>query len=363
MNERAASSRRGSASALEIGLVYETFDTYRRGASDPVDAHVEYEPIATVEVLEDALRCLGHEPVRLGSPYDLLSSIGEGRLPRLDAALNIAEAHGSRNRESFAPTLLEMAGVPYLGSDGLSLSLSLDKAWANQRAQAAGLRVAPQCVMASAAEAHEAKLPAPFPLFVKPRWEGTSKGIRASSRVADRAALAREVERIATDYAQPALVEAFLSGAEYTVTLVGHAPVRALPVLQRALELDTRIGLHALEGPAHDGATQHAHCVPGSLDAALESELHRLGVAAFALFECRDFARADFRLDGEGRPCFLEINPLPTFAPDGTFGILAELQGRPLAELLAEVIGEGLGRLGLAAQPARDAGRSEVGHR
>jgi hypothetical protein len=60
-----------------------------------------------------------------------------------------------------------------------------------------------------------------------------------------------------------------------------------------------------------------------------------------------DVARADFRLDAEDRPRFLEMNPLPTFAPDGSFGILAEIEGRALADLLAEVIAGGLERLGL----------------
>ena len=69
---------------------------------------------------------------------------------------------------------------------------------------------------------------------------------------------------------------------------------------------------------------------------------------AFEALECRDFARADFRLDRAGRPHFLEMNPLPTFAPDGSFGIIAELLGRPLDELLAEILGEALARLGLA---------------
>ena len=83
------------------------------------------------------------------------------------------------------------------------------------------------------------------------------------------------------------------------------------------------------------------------LDAELEAELASLARSAFAALECRDFARADFRLDAEGRPHFLEMNPLPTFAPDGSFGILAELEGRPLEALLADVLAGGLSRLGI----------------
>jgi D-alanine-D-alanine ligase len=149
------------------------------------------------------------------------------------------------------------------------------------------------------------------------------------------------------DYEQPAVVERFLEGAEYTVTVVGNRPPRALPALQRALEATTGIGLHALERhPAPAGGWRHF--VPGALDAALERELAALAVRAFAALDCRDFARADFRLDAAGAPRFLEINPLPTFAPDGSFGILAELEGRPVEDLVAGVLAGGLARLGLA---------------
>ena len=332
---------------LRIGLVYDLLGTYPRRPGDPLDADAEYEPLATVEALAEAIRRLGHEPLRLGNPHELLGRAGKGELPRLDAALNIAEGHGSRNREAWAPVLLEMLGIPALGSDALTLSLSLDKAWALEKVAAAGVPVPPRVCLGSAAEAESAILPAPFPLFVKPRWEGTAKGIRPTSRVADRAALAREVERIARDYEQPALVEAFLPGAEYTVTLVGNAPPRALPVLQRALEAETGIGLHALERHgAPPGGWRHA--LPGSLDAVLEARLVELSLRAFQALECRDWARCDFRLDASGAPVFLEINPLPTFAPDGSFGVIAELQGRPLPDLLSEVIAGGLARLGLS---------------
>ncbi len=327
-----------------MGLVFELRGARPPRPGEPPDADAEYEPEATVETLEAAIRRLGHEPVRVGDPHALLRAGGRGELPRLDAALDIAEGFGSRNREAWAPVLLEMLGVPTLGSDALTLSLSLDKAWTKDVVAAAGVPVTGHALLRGPDEVAPLALPGPFPLFVKPRWEGTAKGIHAGSRVEDAAGLAREVERVTRLYAQPALVEPFLPGAEYTVTVVGHDPPRALPVLQRALEVGSGIGVHALEG---DGAGPWAHHLPGALDAALEKRLAELALRAFAALECRDFARADFRLDARGEPRFLEINPLPTFAPDGSFGILAELEGRPVAELLAEVIGDGLRRLGL----------------
>jgi D-alanine-D-alanine ligase len=331
------------ASRLQIGLVYDLLGSAPGG---PPDADAEYEPIETVEALEGAIRLAGHAPVRLGSPRELLAALGRGALPKLDAAWNIAEGFGTRNREAWAPVLLEMAGIPALGSDALTLSTSLDKAWTLALVAAAGVPTAGHVSVDSAAALFGLALPGPFPLFVKPRWEGTAKGITPGSRAEDPDALSREVARVVRDYGQPALIEPFLPGAEYTVTLIGNAPPRALPVLQRALEAETGIGLHALA--RHAPAGGFAHVLPGTLEPALERELQALAARAFGALACRDFARADFRLDAAGRPCFLELNPLPTFARDGSFAILAELLSRTLEDLLAEVLGLGLARLGLA---------------
>jgi D-alanine-D-alanine ligase len=331
--------------ALAIGLVYDVFGSYPARPGDPPDAEAEYEPEATVEALGGAIAALGHRPVRIGNAHALLAASREGGLPHLDAALSIAEGYGTRNREAWAPVLLDLLGVPLLGSDALTLSLSLDKAWTHAVVAAAGVPVPEHVSIESPAELEKASGLGPFPLFVKPRWEGTAKGIDARSRVDDAAALAERVAFVTETYRQPALVERFLPGAEYTVTLVGNDPPEVWPVLQRALARESGIGLHAVETP---GAPPPAHHAPGELGGALEAELARLARAAFAALRCRDFARVDLKLDAEGRPRFLEINPLPTFAPDGSFGILAELGGRALPDVLAEVLGHGLARLGLA---------------
>ncbi|HXV36096.1 MAG TPA: D-alanine--D-alanine ligase [Myxococcota bacterium] len=329
---------------LAIGLVFELLGSYPRQPGDPPDIDAEYEPEETIQALEAAIRRLGHRPLRIGGPEDLLAQLGSGKLPALDAAFNIAEARGGRNREAWAPVLLEMARIPTLGSDALTLSLTLDKYWAASVVARAGVSVPAQRVVASVADLKAGTLPGPFPLFAKPRWEGTAKGIRASSKVLDFASLEREVQRITRDYRQPALIEEFLPGAEYTVTIVGNDPPRALPVLQRALDAATGIGAHAI---AEAGGPPLETHLPGHLDAALEAELGKLALCAYEQLECLDFARADFRLDTAGRPRFLEMNPLPTFAPHGTFGVLAELEGRPLDALIADVIRAGLARLGV----------------
>lgn len=333
---------------MRIGLIYDVFESYPWRDDDPPDADAEYEPEATVDVLARAVRHLGHTPVRVGTAHELQRRLHEGLV--LDAAMTIAEGAHSRNREAYAPILLEMAEIPCLGSDALTLSLSLDKAWTKDLAQAADVPTPPyrtyRTADAVAADAIEALGP---PLFVKPRYEGTSKGITAQSRVDTLDALRRQVEAVTSAYRQDALVEAFVGGGgEFTVAVVGNDPPEALPVLQRAVEPTTGIGVHALE---HRGAPpgEWDYTLEGDLDPDLEATLQDYALRVYTKLECKDFARADFRVDATGQPWFLEINTLPTFAPDGTFAIIAEIMNRPYESFLADVLARGLQRLDLPA--------------
>ena len=329
--------------SLRIGLVYDRFGDADPPSGAPPDWDAEYEPEATVAALEAAVRRLGHAPVRVGNVPALLDAVRAtppgGRLLDLDAAVNIAESYGSRNREAHAPVLLELAGVPYLGSDALSLSLSLDKHLTKTVVRAAGVAAPAGGVLPPGETAAPPGLA--FPLIVKPRYEGTAKGIAASSRVGTPAELRREAARQHALYAQDLVAEAFIDGAEYTVGVVGTGTsARALPPLQRAVDRASGIGTHALDGPSD-------WTLGGDLSAELDARLAAAALAAHRALECRDFSRSDFRVDAGGAVWFIEINPLPTFAPDGTFAILAELDGTPYDAFLAELLGAALADRGL----------------
>ncbi|MEM1056192.1 MAG: D-alanine--D-alanine ligase [Bacteroidota bacterium] len=330
--------------SLRVGLVYDRFGDAEPPPGAPPDWDAEYEPEATIAALEKALKRLGHIPVRIGNVRSLLAAMARGPLD-LDAAVTIAESYGSRNREAHAPILLELAGVPCLGSDALSLSVSLDKALTKTVVRAAGIATPDWRVVSREAPHLPSSLP--YPVFVKPRYEGTAKGIAPSSRCDDPARLGAEVERQLALYGQDLIVERFVEGAEFTVGVVGTGTeAEALPVLQRATELETGIGLHALERH-EDASNPFAYDVDAVLSPELEAALQRDALAAHRALECRDFSRSDFRVDVEGTVWFIEINPLPTFAPDGTFAILAELAGQSYEAFLAGVLARGLIRLAL----------------
>ena len=326
---------------MRVGILYDLFEDYPWQTGEPGDADAENEPAETLEAISGSLGLLGHEAVALGTSTDLLK---RGAPPAVDVVVNISEGAHSRNREGFGPTLLEMMGIPFVGPDALTLSLSLDKASTKDLAVAAGLETPAYVVYKHVAVLDDAMESLPFPLMVKPRYEGSAKGITIHSRVEDEAALREEVRRITEEYAQDALVESFVEGAEYTVALAGHEPVETFPVMQRAVEKRSGIGLHALERRSAMKADWEYE-LPGELSAELEERLRGDALAIFHKLECRDFARVDFRVDSGGRAWFLEINPLPTFAPDGTFAILAEMMAVPYERFLADTLGRAIERV------------------
>jgi D-alanine-D-alanine ligase len=254
---------------LQIALLFESSSDYPH-SSGPSDLFAEFEPESTILIMEEAVRLCGHVPVRLGAPMRLMEE-----LPKVDLIWNIAEGYGTRNREAWGPVLAEMRGIPFLGSDALTLSLSLDKHRSKQLAGQCGVPTAPWRLLGARTPVQE--VPEEwYPVFAKPRYEGTAKGIGPWSRCEDPQALAELRDRLVSDYRQDVLVEPWLPGAEYTLALAG-VPLKALPMLERAIHKPTGIGIHAVS--AHDPkANQHAFTFD-SIDPKLEKDLQDWSLA------------------------------------------------------------------------------------
>jgi D-alanine-D-alanine ligase len=315
---------------MYIGILFDSPSDYPL-SSGPSDRFAEFEPESTILIMEEAVRLCGHIPVRVGAPARMMEA-----LPEIDVMWNIAEGYGTRNREAWGPVLAEMRGIPYLGSDALTLSMSLDKHRSKQLAGQCGVPTAPWRLLGARTPVQEVP-PDWYPVFVKPRYEGTAKGIGPWSRCEDPSSLAELRDRLVSGYRQDVLVEPWLPGAEYTIALAG-APLRALPVLERALHKPTGIGIHAIS--AHDPQAEQLAFTHGAIDPTIEQKLEEWSLAICREMEVRHFARLDFKCDAQGHPQFLEINPLPTFAADNTFGILAEIEGCSPAEYLAGFLPE-----------------------
>lgn len=317
---------------MHIGL---TFDLQ----TDPTDARqAEFDPPATIEALQRALESLGHHVTTIGSAATLRAR-GPAGCGDLDLVFNIAEGVQGRCREAWVPTLLELYGIPYVGSDPLALMIGLDKALSKRLATASGV-LTPRWMTLDPPQALPAHLPLLFPVIVKPRYEGSGRGIDAGAVVRSREALAQRVRWLIEQCRQPVLIEEFIEGGELTVCLIGNGTPEVLPAIQRPLDPATGLSCHVVTPTPSQVTT------PLGFTPALEQAARHASVTMFQALGCRDVARVDLRVDEAGRVWFLEINPLPSFDPDGSFGLIAECAGVPYATMIGRVLDAALGRMG-----------------
>lgn len=328
----------------------------------PPDALAEYDATETVEGILGVLRGAGHEAFLLEADETLLTALLHDRP---DFCFNIAEGLRGDAREAQVPALLEFLGIPYTGSKVLTNAISLDKGMTKLVWQSYGLPTAPFQVMAHADEALKPELH--FPLFVKPVREGSGMGINEHSIVHNEAELRAQVDWVVRTYRQPALVEGFLPGREFTVGVLGNRlrggekrranfydargyhvfPVEEIDVSRGELKgvYNTLAKSYAPDDPGAPGLV-----CPADIPDALAREMQELTIAAFEAIGALDVSRVDFRLDAAGRPMLVEINTLPGLRPGfSDLWIVADAEGVSYETLVLEILHLALERYGIEA--------------
>ncbi|HEY4360002.1 MAG TPA: hypothetical protein VGN17_03495 [Bryobacteraceae bacterium] len=283
----------------------------------PDDTFEEYDDPATICRIAGALRGLGVTVEAVPADRCLPWRLEEGGF---DFAFNIAEGpvtlqgRARRCREMLAASVCDLSGIPFTGSDALTLGLSLDKALA-RRVLSPEVPVAPAVLLED--EPWDALLSGlRFPVIVKPNDEGSSKGIHVDSLAVDRHAAIAAARRLREAYGCPILVEEFLPGAEVTVALAGNPPhVRLLGIMEIAPVCSGASFVYDLE-TKRDFRRRVVYHVPPRLNAPVMAAIENHARSAYRLLGCRDIARMDFRLSESGQPYFLECNPLPGLNPE-----------------------------------------------
>ncbi len=329
----------GARPRTRVGLVY-NLKRIKPQADGGQDDDAEFDAPATIDALADAIASLGHEVVRLEADVEVITRIGGADI---DVAFNIAEGLRGRGREALVPAVLEMFDIPYTGSDPATLALTLDKSLAKGVVSAAGVPTARGVVL------HSALGPLPdwirYPVIAKPVAEGSSKGVTGASVVYDEAQLRALVASMLERYRQGVLVEVFLSGREFTVGLLGGPSPRVLAPLEIVF---TGGDAHPVYSFAHkiEADTNVRYEAPAKVDAALGQAIHDVALRSFEALGCRDVARIDIRLDGEGVPHFIECNPLPGLTPGWSdLCIVATAAGMDYRALVGAILEPALGRL------------------
>jgi D-alanine-D-alanine ligase len=326
-----------------------------------VDAAAELDSEETAQALQSALEARGHQVTPLEGDLNLYPTLQRLR-GDIDIAFNICEGHRGDSRESQVPAILELLGIPYTASRILGNAISLDKAMTKRVWMSYGLPTAAFQLFERGDEPLHTALH--FPLFAKPVREGTGMGIDVHSIIENETELRQRVTALIAAYKQPALVETYLPGREFTLGLLGNRlksgekplsnlydpnGLHAFPVL----EIDTS-PMADSEGQVYtnriksDNPLGINYLCPAKLDAALEKELKHLAVAAFEAIGALDVSRVDLRLDRDGKPHLMEINTLPGINPTiSDLCIMSRAEGVPYETLVNDILELAARRAGL----------------
>jgi D-alanine-D-alanine ligase len=328
---------------MEVGLTYDLRDEHLPHPAASDDYYGEFDSQETIESLEAAIENGGHQVRRIGNVESLVRFLADAG--SVDIVFNIAEGLWGRGREAQVPAVLEAFRIPYVFSDQLTMALCLDKGMTKRLWQHAGLPTPEFCVVPDLAELEGCLESLPgLPVFVKPLHEGTSKGIDGGAVAGSIKGLEAQIAWVLDTYRQPALVERCLRGPEYTVGILGNgSEADAFGVLQVEV-LDTT-GVY--------GFVQKEECesrvryTPVE-SAALLDDLTKLALRAYHVVECKDAGRVDLRLDLDGNPYLLEINPLPGLHPTHSdLPMMAPYAGMSYEALIATILQHAITRWGL----------------
>lgn len=333
----------------------------------PPDAGAEFDSPRTIQAIREAIESDGHTTIFLQADSNLPQALRE-YCP--DICFNIAEGLGGDGREAQVPALLEMLKIPYTASRVVTSAISLEKTltkriWRDHHLPTAAFQEFETPDDPISPDLH-------YPLFVKPVREGTGMGTDEHSVVFDELQLRQRVRWVIETYRQPALVEAYLSGREFTVAVMGSPHARQysrhpewyaedgfhrFPIMEIYHQTSVTPGIYGHEAkqryPGEEGAP--LYLCPAAIDEALAEQLNNLAIRAHQAIGALDISRVDIRLGPDGKPYLMEINTLPGLSPGySDLCMIAAAEGITYRDLILEILYLGAARYGLLnAQPPR----------
>jgi len=280
------------------------------------DAYAEWDSFETIDAVRNALQ--KYHNVTLVEANEF--AFEKLKNNKFDIVFNIAEGMNGISREAQIPAMLDMLNIPYTGSDPLTLATCLDKSRTKEILLYNKIKTAKFITAESVDDIQNIKLK--FPVIIKPVAEGSSKGIFNSSFITNKKDLNKAVAEYISQYKQPALIEEYLPGREFTVAIVGNgSDAIVLPVVEinfSELPEDT-VPIYSYEAKwifdTRENPLEIFSC-PAKLEKSLEEKIKQTALRTYKVLRCKDWSRIDIRLDAEGEPNIIEINPLPGILPD-----------------------------------------------
>ena len=320
---------------MKVGLTFDLRSWYiDRGYS--MDETAEFDKQETVDALENSLKQMGHTTDPIGNAFQLIEALGAGK--RWDIVFNIAEGLYGDGRESVVPAILDQYRIPYVFSGPLIMGLSLNKHLAKLVVSAAGVPVSQGILITELSDITKVRME--YPLFVKPVSEGTGKGITEKSLVNNASELEKMVIWILEEFRQPALVEEYLPGREFTVGVVGYGD-EAIAI--GGMEV---ICANNLPYSVEVKENYENYCTYKPLDSDISDECRSVALKAWKALDAVDAGRIDVKADRHGKICFIEANPLAGLNPiHSDLPMLARMYGIDYQNLMTMIMDAAIKRV------------------
>ncbi|MEI6887929.1 MAG: D-alanine--D-alanine ligase family protein [Bacteroidales bacterium] len=312
---------------MVVGLTYDLRSDYlKEGFSEEETA--EFDRESTVEAIDDSIQQLGYTTVRIGHVRHLVQRLASGE--RWDLVFNICEGMYGIGREAQVPALLDAYNIPYVFSGPLVLALTLHKGMTKHVVRDCGVPTPDFAVVMVKADIASVNLP--YPLFVKPLGEGTGKGIDSRSKVNTPEELELTCLELLPRFAQGLIIETYLPGREFTVGIVGTGEkARSVGVMEVILNPDAEADAYTYINKEEC----EERVVYRIVNDELAQRCAQVSLDAWRALNCRDGGRVDLRLDANGNPGFMEVNPLAGLHPEHSdLPIICNLQGISYLQLM-----------------------------
>jgi D-alanine-D-alanine ligase len=236
---------------------------------------------------------------------------------QMGMVFNMAYGIQGESRYTHIPSMLEMLGIPYVGSSPSGHALALDKVITKIILQKNGIPT-PDFGVFSGSDEDFSNVQ--FPVIVKPKMESVSFGLRVVDNQKD---LKEAVEYVVNEFDQQALVEKFIRGREFAVGLIGNNPIDVFPILEFDLNNDP----DAIQSESNKRTDPRNKICPASISEETAEEMRLKSIAAMKALQLRDFSRVDIRMDEHGKIHILEINSMASLGSTGSYVHAAGMAG------------------------------------
>ena len=331
---------------LKVVILYNLLERLQKG--EQKDILAEEAIIEEIEAVETSVRSLGYQCFVLSLNDEVLSVIHWLREVRPDVVVNLCESvYGNSSMEMNIPALLDLLNISYTGSPPLTIGLCLNKGRVKDILLSEGFRTPRHQILT---QPSGLRRDFSLPLIVKPVHEDGSLGITRESVVFDEKGLTRQIEYVTQVYDQPALVEEFIDGREINVGMIEFdGKVEPLPISEIdysgfPADIPKICGYEAKWITESVEYQESKPVCPARVTAELKKRLETIAVDVYRLFECRDYARVDIRVDGDENIYVIEVNPNPDISPESGMARAIKAHGMTYADFVGGMVQKALER-------------------